>query len=308
MAQPRPSLTLILDIDERLDSEALRLEIDRCYTYVGSTLVRTHPAPPDGGDAENTARILVKLGMHKYLNSSDKGADALWNEVLERWLYNALHKVGNNMKIFNRRQRDIEGTELFFSWIDVDLENGALSVCLHCDSASGINPEVSTMISALRNAYNAGVLGSNITRVYMPTHESYTQQMQEGIAAQEEREALEAHLREVREAEERALQEAREAKAEAAFLESPSLVEQTAATPASPTTNAEQADVSQTTDAQDGANAQNATLVAQDEESAPEDPFAVDEALFEVDYNLWGIVYADGTNRIYDHQHAVFVD
>jgi len=50
MAQPRPSLTLILDLDERLDSEDVRLEIDRCYSYVGSTLVRTPPAcaPPGG--------------------------------------------------------------------------------------------------------------------------------------------------------------------------------------------------------------------------------------------------------------------
>ncbi len=32
MAQPRPSLTLILDIDERFDSEETRLEVGRCYT------------------------------------------------------------------------------------------------------------------------------------------------------------------------------------------------------------------------------------------------------------------------------------
>ena len=38
MAQPRPSLTLILDLDERLDSEDVRLEIDRCYSYA--------PIPP----------------------------------------------------------------------------------------------------------------------------------------------------------------------------------------------------------------------------------------------------------------------
>ena len=50
MAQPRPSLTLILDLDERLDSEDVRLEIDRCYSYVGSTLDvykrQGTPAPP----------------------------------------------------------------------------------------------------------------------------------------------------------------------------------------------------------------------------------------------------------------------
>lgn len=44
MAQPRPSLTLILDIDERLDSEELRLEISRCYAHVGSVRPRTSRA------------------------------------------------------------------------------------------------------------------------------------------------------------------------------------------------------------------------------------------------------------------------
>ena len=65
MAQPRPSLTLILDLDERLDSEDVRLEIDRCYSYVGSTLVRTHPACD--GEPQNIMRFLVKLGTRRYL-------------------------------------------------------------------------------------------------------------------------------------------------------------------------------------------------------------------------------------------------
>lgn len=63
MAQPRPSLTLILDLDERLDSEDVRLEIDRCYSYVGSTLVRTHPACD--GEPQNIMRFLVKLGTRR---------------------------------------------------------------------------------------------------------------------------------------------------------------------------------------------------------------------------------------------------
>ena len=37
-------MTLILDLDERVDCEELRLEIGRSYAYVGSTLVRTHAA------------------------------------------------------------------------------------------------------------------------------------------------------------------------------------------------------------------------------------------------------------------------
>lgn len=41
-------MTLILDLDERVDCEELRLEIGRSYAYVGSTLVRTHAAAGRG--------------------------------------------------------------------------------------------------------------------------------------------------------------------------------------------------------------------------------------------------------------------
>ena len=105
MAQPRPSLTLILDLDERLDSEDVRLEIDRCYSYVGSTLVRTHPACD--GEPQNIMRFLVKLGTRRYLRAEDEGADELWNDVMERGFYNELYKVSNNMLIYNRRQREV---------------------------------------------------------------------------------------------------------------------------------------------------------------------------------------------------------
>ena len=76
MAQPRPSLTLIVDVDERIDSEELRLEIGRSYTYVGSALVRTHAAAVDDAPVENTLRMLVKLGTRQYLNEGEEGSSA----------------------------------------------------------------------------------------------------------------------------------------------------------------------------------------------------------------------------------------
>lgn len=138
MAQPRPSLTLILDLDERLDSEDVRLEIDRCYSYVGSTLVRTHPACD--GEPQNIMRFLVKLGTRRYLRAEDEGADELWNDVMERWFYNELYKVSNNMLIYNRRQREVGNPQLVFDWIDVELQNGQLHALLHCDNVSGTDP------------------------------------------------------------------------------------------------------------------------------------------------------------------------
>ena len=152
MAQPRPSLTLILDLDERLDSEDVRLEIDRCYSYVGSTLVRTHPACD--GEPQNIMRFLVKLGTRRYLRAEDEGADELWNDVMERWFYNELYKVSNNMLIYNRRQREVGNPQLVFDWIDVELQNGQLHALLHCDNVSGIRPETSELLTQLRAAYN----------------------------------------------------------------------------------------------------------------------------------------------------------
>ena len=43
-----------MDIDERLYSEEVKLEVGRCYAYVCTTLVRTHPL---ARRPVNTARI-----------------------------------------------------------------------------------------------------------------------------------------------------------------------------------------------------------------------------------------------------------
>ena len=162
MAQPRPSCTLILDIDERLFSEEVKLEVGRCYSYVCTTLVRTHPA--SDGEPVNTARILAKLGTRKYVHSSDEGADELWSDVMERWLHNEFHKIGNNLVIYNRRQREIGGVELNFDWLEVELENGALTLAWRLDSTSFIDPERSALASQVRALLNGGALGEGVVR------------------------------------------------------------------------------------------------------------------------------------------------
>ena len=212
MALPRPSLTLVLDIDERLDSEALRLEIGRCYAHVCQTLVRTHPADTAaaasahavgsesgkapstaetdiatdtaaGPDAQtnasapcNIARFLVKMGTRRYLDPKDEGANELWNDVIERWIGNELRKVSNNMRIFNRRQREEGRDPLMFDWYELDLQNGQLSVLLRCDSTSAVDPSANATITALREAYGNNALGENVERVRMPAPEEYERQ------------------------------------------------------------------------------------------------------------------------------------
>ena len=271
MPQPRPSCTLVLDIDERLYSEDVKLEVQRCYAYVCATLVRTHPATE--GEPVNTARMLAKLGTRHYLHSTDEGADELWNDVMERWIYNELHKIGNNMVIYNRRQREIGGTELFFDRVEVELENGALTLAWRTDSA--------LLASRARALLNEGACGENVVRIQMPSDASYERQQQQ---AAENRARIEAEKAAAAEAEaEAARQAAEEAEkaAEASFLESPALKAE-----------------------EEAAEAEGETREELREEI--EEKYALPEADFAVDYTLWTVVFEDGTERDFDSTAGAF--
>lgn len=219
MSKPHPSMSLVIDIDERLDGKELRQEIDRCYAYLGLPVVRTHPAAE--GEPVNTLRAQVRVGARQYLDSREEGADALWADYVEHWLLNQFHALDNQMKIFNRRQRE-EGTpELVFTWLEVGLQGGALAVRLRLDSQSGIAPEESRWVSAVRAAWNAGALGDDVEAVQLPSDASYEEQRRAGLAAKAEREAEEARQRAEAEEEARRAAERAEDEAAAAFQESP---------------------------------------------------------------------------------------
>jgi hypothetical protein len=193
MALIRPSLTLILDIDERLASEETKLEIKRCYTYITAPIIRTH-APEGVGDAgmaddaegaedtegaedaeapaTNVVRMIVTMGTKKYLYSTDEGADALWNDVVEHWIGNMLYKVGNNMKIFNDRQRKIGLPEIIFDRFDVVLQGGAFTVGLHPDAISLVDDGLAAQVGLARTLLNDGTLAGAV-RVDAPSDEAY---------------------------------------------------------------------------------------------------------------------------------------
>lgn len=280
MAQPRPSLTLLLDIDERLATKQTREEVGRCYDYVGSAVVRAHPAP-EQGPAHNIARFMVKLGNRKYLRSADEGADELWDDVIERWLYNQFYTVGNNMQIYNRRQREIGNDELYFDYLDVDLENGGLTVRVRLDSNSTLPPDLAQSITAMRSAFNAGNLGEKVTRVWMPSEASYNAQVVKAAADKARREVDEA-----RAAEEEAQRRAEEEAARAAVANDPE------------NNFTEAADLVDDP-VSDELEAHRAELEAK---------FALPQADFAIDYSIWGIESADGSNREFDSVQGAFVE
>ena len=282
MALPRPSLTMILDVDERMATDELRLEVNRCYAYIGTALVRTHPAPeaPEGEEApiENTMQLLVRLGTRHYLDSADEESDELWNDVMERWFANQFHKVGNQTLIFNKRQREIGNPELPFSWFDIELENGKLHVKMRCNDVSSIDDAASAVLTQVRDAYNSGKLGDKaaVKCISMPTDESWAAQVKAGaeaaaIRAEEEARAAEEAARAEKEA-----RAAAEAAAQEAFLESPELMAE---------------------DAEAEADA-NGIEGAEGGLEPPELIFELDEPSFDVVYDQWCVEYTDGTTKV----------
>lgn len=200
---------------------------------------------------------------------------------MERWIYNELHKIGNNMVIYNRRQREIGGIELFFDWVEVELENGALTLAWRTDSTSFIAPECALLASRARTLLNEGSCGENVVRIQMPSDASYEQQQQQ---AAENRARIEAEKAAAAEAEaEAARQAAEEAEkaAEASFLESPALKAE-----------------------EEAAEAEGETREELREEI--EEKYALPEADFAVDYTLWTVVFEDGTERDFDSTAGAF--
>lgn len=222
MTKPHPSMALLLDLDERLVTPERRLEIDRCYSYLGTPTVRAHGASE--GEPENIMRCMVRLGAREYLDTAAEGANELWAEAIEHWLLNQIHAVDNQMKIYNRRQREEGQEELKFTWLDVELQGGRLTVRFRLDSTCGINPEDSVWVSRVREALGEGLLGEGVVRVQLPSDASYQRQYAAGMEALAARRAAEEAACAERAAEEAAQAAAREAAADEAFLASPALV------------------------------------------------------------------------------------
>jgi hypothetical protein len=182
MALLRPSLMLILDLDERLATTETTLEIKRCYTYIGTPLIRTHaPEVGEGVTSEdapivNTARMMVNLGTKKYLHSADEGADELWDTVVEQWIGNMLHKIGTTMRAFNKRQRKIGLPEVVFDRFNVELQASEFVVSLHTDPQSYIDEGLKSLVTQVRGLLNDGKLGTDVKMFVAPTDESYETQ------------------------------------------------------------------------------------------------------------------------------------
>ena len=301
MSKPHPSMALTLDLDESIVDHELRLEIDRCYSYLGTPVVRSHPAAD--GEPVNTLRMTVRVGAREYLDSSVEGADALWNDYIEHWLLNQVHAVDNQMKIFNRRQREESKPELVFTWLEIELQGGRLVVRMRLDSTCGIDPEESKWVSRVREALNAGALGQDVVAVTLPSAASYEKQHAAGMVALEARKEAEAAER----------------AAEESFMASPALV----AEAAEAALEAEEAAdiVVRARIAHDLEEIERGELDKTAEEIVAEriaeeahlgediqKKYALPDADFAVAFDQWTVVYADGSTRDFDSTSGILAD
>ncbi len=287
MALIRPSLTLVLDLDERLAQEDTQLELKRCYTYITAPIVRKHAPKSADAPVSNTARAIVNFGTRSYLHSTDEGADELWDDIVEQWLGNILHKVGSTMKAFNRRQRLIGLPEVIFDEFDIELQGGEFIVSLHPDLLGFVPEELNAAITMARSLLNDGTFVDAV-RVRIPADESYeAQQAAARIAWDEEHpeeaaadvdaaapggEAVPAKPEKIDYEDEEWLAADRERKS----------YENTAV----PITDSDEL-----------------PPIEREEEVEPPEPFS-----FEVDYTDWAVVYADGTARRFDSSALAFVE
>ena len=281
MALIRPSLTLVLDLDERQAHEETQLELKRCYTYITAPIVRRHAPEDADAPVSNTARAIVNFGTRNYLHSADEGADELWDGIVEQWLGNILHKVGSTMKAFNRRQRSIGLPEVIFDKFDIELAGGEFTVSLHPDLLGFVPEELNAAITLARSLLNDGTFAGAV-RVRIPADESYAAQQESARAAWDEA------YPEVSEPE--AVQSSSEAEAAPevdyeseewlAYDRERKSYERTAV----PITDSDEL-----------------PPIVREEEPEPPEPFS-----FEVDYSVWGVIYADGTSRRFDSSALAF--
>lgn len=288
MALLRPSLTLVLDLDERAAAEQTILEINRSYAHIGTPVIRTHAEPEPDAPVRNAARLIVNMGTYSYLNSADEGAAERWNTIVGPWIGNMLRKIGNNMKVFNDRQRKIGYPEVFFDTLDIELGGSTFTVAVRPQGAGAVSEEAAALVSCARALRNDGTFADAV-RVELPCAEDWAAQRAE---------AWEAWIVEHPEAEEDTAAEAAD--------------EEAAATP--PSTKSEPAKTREELLAEDiiAKSYENTAVPPTDSDALPrpervleeeEDPFD-----FAVNYRRWAVIGADGTTRIWDADAGTFED
>lgn len=290
MALIRPSLTLVLDLDTRAAGKSTVLEINRSYAHITTPVVRTHEPEHEDAPVRNVARMIVNLGTSPYFDASAEGAEANWRDIVEPWIGNMLRKIGNNMKVFNDRQRKIGLPEVNFDTLDIEMAGSTFTVKLHPEPAGAVDPACRAIADAARTLVADGTFAGAVA-VEAPTAASFAEQREAAWGAW-----VAEHPEALAEA---------EGGEEAEGEEAPAGTEEAA--PAEPKTREQLLEEDRI-----AKSYENTAVAPTDSEAIPrparEEVTEPDPFTFPVDYTLWTVTFADGHTSTYDSAAGAFAE
>ena len=278
----KPTLRLMMDLDESVYTEEIERSIKRTYSYVAPTFVSSHPCE-EGKTPENRIKFVITY-YQPYWDKNDAAQEENWQMIIPQWIHNMFYKNSQTMMNYNKNAASDGFPSLEFDWLEFDFVNHC-NIAVHLPISCEI-PEVAyDFINNARDYIARGYFGEKpVTAISIPAPESYEEQ---------KKEAAEAIIEEFEE-QERLAAEAAAAEAEAAALAAAEAGEENLE--ADDAEAIEELEDEQTTEEVDDAE-------EAEEPEEPEEPEIDEKELlssrpdFEIDYSCWQVTYEDGSKQ-----------
>ena len=250
--------------ERRYDRDAVDF-VRQSYEPLAPVKVQTHEGRTRF--AENTIVVVVE--------GSQEGGDA----AFEPWLAERFDELNKAIAHAHRMAREAGQAGYEWSWVKV-VADGGVFVNVKTDASSQLPDDAAAMVCKARSDASKGAFGPGAKCVFIPSRESYTEQLEAAIAAEQSRDSVQASA-------DNAINERAHVQATQA-LDNGSVISQELYDLALADGEARKLD----------ALADDLAALAGDEvreRVAPVVPPA-----FDVDYAFWEVFYQDGSGRVFD--------
>lgn len=278
---PKPSLVLQVKLSPEEYSEAAAAEIKRSYMYLAQSLVAE--LDEDERAEGNLMRLNVRL-MKPFWDPSDPEAETLWQASFMPWLANAARNMSTAMHNYNTVLHPLGAGNVTYQWADFDFAPHAV-LRLKVDDENRIPSEAPAFCDKVRTLAAEGAFGENVACIRIPSRASIAAQK---AAFEEEQARYRAALAAQGGTAEGENVDASLTGADGVSVEPANEADEIAEIVES-TEAAEAVQVAEAADAVESAETAESDAATE----ASEDALA--EPVFNLDYSIWGIEYADGT-------------
>lgn len=278
---PKPSLVLQVKLSPEEYSEAAAAEIKRSYMYLAQSLVAE--LDEDERAEGNLMRLNVRL-MKPFWDPSDPEAETLWRASFMPWLANAARNMSTAMHNYNTVLHPLGAGNVTYQWADFDFAPHAV-LRLKVDDENRIPSEAPAFCDKVRTLAAEGAFGENVACIRIPSRASIAAQK---AAFEEEQARYRAALAAQGGTAEGENVDAALTGADGVSVEPANEADEIAEIVES-TEAAEAVQVAEAADAVESAETAESDAATE----ASEDALA--EPVFNLDYSIWGIEYADGT-------------